>query len=276
MITMKDKRINGLIILLLMVFSLQAMAANEQRSYTFGVVPQQSATKLAKVWVPVLKNIEKQTGIKLRFTTAPNIPEFEKRVKAGQYDFSYMNPYHYTVFSKTPGYRAMAHARDKRIKGIMVVRKDSTATKLEELKDQKLAFPSPAAFAASILTRGEFSTRNIAIQPDYVSSHDSVYRSVAKGLYPAGGGVVRTFNAVNPLIHDQLKILWTTPGYTPHAIASHPDVSSDVVNKITEAFTAMDKTDAGKKLLNTLKVKGWQKASDAEWDDVRKLNIELL
>ena len=261
---------------LFLVLSNSLLAADPDKIYTVGVVPQQSASKLAKSWGPLLKYVSDQIGIKLRFATAPNIPEFEKRLANGEYDFSYMNPYHYTVFSAKPGYKALMNAQDKRIKGILVVRKDSNINSLEELDGQKLAFPSPAAFAASILTRGEFSQRNIAITPVYVSSHDSTYLSVVKGLYPAGGGVVRTLNALSPEIKEQLRILWTTPGYTPHAIAAHPDMDADIAEKFTLSMIDLNNSEAGKKLLVPLKIKGWQKASDSDWDDVRKLNINLL
>ncbi len=267
---------NIILTLIFACLSGNLLAASPEKVYTVGVVPQQSASKLAKTWGPLLKHVSDQTGIKLRFTTAPDIPEFEKRLSKGEYDFSYMNPYHYTVFSAKPGYQALMNAKDKRIKGILVVRKDSNITGLEELAGEKLAFPSPAAFAASILTRGEFSQRDIAITPEYVSSHDSVYRTVAKGLYPAGGGVMRTLKALSPDIQEQLRILWTTPGYTPHALAAHPDIDADVAEKFTDAMISLADSETGKKLLVPLKINGWQKASDSDWDDVRKLDIRLL
>ena len=84
-----------------------------------------------------------------------------------------------------------------------------------------MAFPAPTAFAATILTQADLAANQVSFTPSYVSSHDSVYRSVAKGIYPAGGGVVRTFNNVAEEVRKQLRILWITKGYTPHAIAIH-------------------------------------------------------
>jgi len=97
--------------------------------YTFAVVPQQSASKLARLWTPILKKVGQEAGVILKFKTAPNIPTFEKRLVNSEYDFAYMNPYHYTAFHKKPGYQAIAKAANKRIKGIVVVRKDSNLTK---------------------------------------------------------------------------------------------------------------------------------------------------
>ena len=141
-----------LALLSLLLISPPSVAENQQ-VLTFGVVPQQAAKKLAKKWGPLFQYIGERAGVTIRFKTAPNIPEFERRLSKGEYDLAYMNPYHYTVFGDQPGYRAFAKQKNKRIKGIMVARKDTTMADLKALNGNKLAFPAPAAFAASILTR---------------------------------------------------------------------------------------------------------------------------
>ena len=243
------------------------------KSLTIGVVPQQAAAKLAAMWLPLTRYLEKETGIKVVFRTASDIPTFEQRLIDGEYDFSYMNPYHYTVFHDRIGYTAVAKARDKKLKGILVVHKDSSIDSLDELDGQMLAFPSPAAFAATIVTRAELVNNGIDFSSKYVSSHDSVYRAVAAGLYPAGGGIIRTFNSVDESIRNQIKIMWTSTGSTPHAIAHHPRVDKQVVNAITAALISLERTDDGISILKGLNVKGFIRANDSDYDDVRSLNI---
>jgi phosphonate transport system substrate-binding protein len=243
---------------------------------SFGIVPQQSAAKLARLWTPILEDLSATTGDRIEFRTAPNIPEFEQRLAKGEYDMAYMNPYHYTTFNQHPGYRAFARAKDKRLKGIVVVRVDSDYRELEDLAGESLAFPSPAAFAASIITRATLQNRAIPFEPKYVASHDSVYRSVALGLYPAGGGVMRTFNNTEDDIRSQLRILWDSPGYTPHAFAAHPRLDSAVVERIQAAMIGLEGSETGRALLESLKLKGIEAADDAEWDDIRGMNLHLL
>lgn len=113
----------------------------------FGVVPQQSATQLAKLWPPILAALSENANYQLQFATAPDIPTFERRLKAGEYDIAYMNPYHYVVFHDSPGYLALAREKDKKLKGLLVVRKDSPIKSLAQLEGKTLAFPAPAAFA---------------------------------------------------------------------------------------------------------------------------------
>jgi len=263
--------LTALLVLLLFVSTpLQA------RDYTFAVVPQQSASKIARLWGPILKRIGDETGLSLKLVTAKNIPTFEKRLAEGKYDFAYMNPYHFTTFSARSGYIAFARQRDKTIQGIVVVRRDSPVTSLEELADSMLAFPAPAAFAASILTQAEFFSREIPFKPRYVASHDSVYLAVAKGLSPAGGGVLRTLNNTKKSVQDQLRILWKTPRYTPHAFAAHPQVPERDREKLESALIALEQSEGGMALLRSINFKGIETAQSSDWDDVRSLNITLL
>jgi len=259
-----------------MVLLCQNPADASPQSLTFGIVPQQSASKLARLWSPILRKLSQKSGYQLIFKTAPNIPIFEQRLAEGQYDIAYMNPYHFTLYGQKPGYKAFAKAKNHHIRGIIVIRADSPINQIEQLNNTTLAFPAPAAFAASVLTRTHLMAQQIQFIPKYVSSHDSVYRTVAKGLYPAGGGIIRTFNNIEPGIRQQLKIFWTSQGYTPHAFAAHPRLPNDVIVKLQSAMTHFAQSPDQQFLLNKINLSGFAPALSSDWDDVRALNIPLL
>lgn len=261
----------------LMLININSVnASTEPPYYTFGVVPQQSASKLTKIWAPILNRIEKDTGIRLVLKTAPNIPEFEHRVSQLQYDFAYMNPYHFTVFNDNQGYQALAKAKDKKIKGIIVVRRDAPIVYLEELEGNELAFPAPAAFAASVLPRATLTKMNIGFTAKYVQTHDSVYINVAQSRFEAGGGIMRTYKSMPNETKDQLRVLWTSPGYTPHAIATRPYLDENIRTTVSQALVSLDQSAEGKEVLSALRIKGFVPAENSDWDDVRGLGLDLL
>ena len=247
-----------------------------QKPLEFGIVPQQSATRLAEDWGPLLAEISKRSGVALVFRTAPSIPGFEERLSKGDYDLAYMNPYHYVVFHKASGYRAFAREQDRKIKGILVVKKDSSYRKPADLAGKTVVFPAPAAFAASILPQAEFGRLKIPIEAKFVASHDSVYRAVASGLQEAGGGIQRTFEATPPEVRDTLRVLSETPSYTPHAFAAHSRVPAEILAKVLAAMTSLSADEAGQRLLAPLAFKGIAAAQDKEWNDIRALDIKLL
>jgi phosphonate transport system substrate-binding protein len=244
--------------------------------YTFGIVPQQSPVKTVRTWAPLIGYLTERTGARFHIKTAKDIPTFEEHVLAGSYDFAYMNPAHYVAFSKSTHYQALAKARDKKIQGILVVRKDSPIHSIQQLHGSELAFPAPGAFAATLLNRSELMAEGVLVKPSYVASHDSVYLNVAAGRYPAGGGVIRTLRNMPQKQRDQLRILHTTKPYTPHAIAAHPRVPSEIVQAVQSALAELHQSDGGSDILHGIKIKGFEAAEDADWDDVRALKLDQL
>ncbi|WP_148862799.1 phosphate/phosphite/phosphonate ABC transporter substrate-binding protein [Marinobacter fonticola] len=244
--------------------------------YTFGVVPQQPAAKLFSLWRPLLEEVKQTTGIRLVFKTAPSIPAFEKALSNREYDFAYMNPYHYAIFSTDADYTALVVRKTGGLKGILVARRDSDVDSLLALNGHKVAFPSPAAFAASMLVRRELSERGVHIIPQYVKSHDSVYLGVHRGLYAAGGGVERTWNTMGPEVRDQLKVLWRSDAYISHPIAALDSLPEKDRESITSALVDLVETDEGRTLLKALNIPAFRTVADSEFDVLRALDWSLL
>ena len=217
--------------------------------------------------------LSEKAGVKISFATAPDVPTFERRLAAGEYDFAYMNPYHFVVYHAKPGYRALARAKGERLRGMVVVRKDSPLHELGQLAGATLAFPTPAAFGVSLLVQAELRRRGVPFKAAFVKSHNSVYRDVAQGLYPAGGGVPRTLDLLDRRISRELRVLWTSPPFTSHAIATRPQLEPAVRQRVLAAMLQMNLEPAQLKLLAGIGFDGFEPAQDQDWDDVRRLAI---
>lgn len=265
-------RLHKRIFTLLMVLCIWSPSVVAQPSIVFGVVPQQSATKLVQQWQPLLQRWGEFAGVEIKFATARDIPTFEARLMAGAYDIAYMNPYHFTLVNQSPGYTALARAKNKRITGIIVARRGKSVS-LDELQDKTIAFPAPRAFAASIITQSELAKKGIKFTPKYVGSHDSVYLGVLKGLYIAGGGVKRTFESLPSEIKDQLSIIYTTAGYTPHAIAVSNNVDEEIALALRKAISQLNDDPKAQESFTLLNIDGLQLAQDQDWQDVVQLGI---
>lgn len=242
----------------------------------FGVVPQQSPSTVLKNWSAFATKMSELTQLKWVIKTAPSISEFERRCLEGRYDVAYMNPYHYTVFAKKPGYRAFARQAQKRIKGILVVQKEDPAKSIDDLRGYAAAFPSPAAFAASLLTQATLKQKKIPISVNFSNSHDSVYKNVATGIQQVGGGVMRTWRSTKAEFRDKLRILWTSPTYTPHAFAYHPRLSDSLRQRLSSAVQTLSKSSRDPSVFDPIRFKGLEEAKDQDWDDVRALGITIL
>lgn len=243
-------------------------------SYSFGIGPAQSAIELAKRWTPVMQYLSEKSGVHLQFKTAKDIPAYQQQVRQGAYDFIYIIPYYYLLEHKNSGYIAFAREKEGKLFGVLVVKKDSTIQDVSQLNRLTLAFPSASALAATWLPLNMLRDKGVQVTPQYVNSLDSVYRSVAKGLFVAGGGELRTLGTTDPEIKNQLRVLWTSEGLPPFTFAAHPRVPKDVLAKVQKAMDEMDQNPQGLALLRANNFKGMEITDDADYNDMRKLNIK--
>lgn len=235
----------------------------------FGVVPQQSPMELIKDWQPVISYLEKATGEKVILKVERSIPEFEKVLYSGGYDFAYMNPYHYVIAHKRQGYSAIARD-EKNTVGILVTHKNSALSDPSQLKGKTFLFPAPDAFAATLLTKYELLKKyGIDLNKDknyrYVNSHDSVYKGVARGIGDVGGGIERTLkNLDDPETKDALTVIYKTKGYPSHPFAANSALSPSLKEKMTKAIVTIPEP-----LLGALTMKHIIATDDGEYDAVR-------
>lgn len=218
--------------------------------YSFGVVPQFEQRKLFNIWRPILDELEQRTQLRFKLAGSPKIPVFEQKYMQGEYDFAYMNPYHILKAYDSQGYLPLVRDGKRNLKGILVVRKESPITRLEEIDGKRVAFPAPNALGASLLMRAELhNLHGLTVVPHYVQTHSSVYLHVALGMTEAGGGIASTLNAQKPELRETLRVLYETRPMNPHPISVHPRVPETHREQVRQALLEMAQTEQGAALL---------------------------
>lgn len=241
----------------------------------FGVVPQFDARRIQTIWQPVLDALEEQSGLHFELVGSSSIPEFEKQLQDGDFDFAYMNPYHLLKANKSHGYMPLVRDVGRTLHGIVVVRKDSPVQSVQDLDGKSVAFPAPNALGASLLPRTEFGEiYKISILPEYVRNHSSVYLNVVTGQTVAGGGVQKTLQAQPANIRDALRIIYKTPEVAPHPAAVHPRVPDSTRDKVREAFLQLGSTPGGQKLLSGIPVKQIGLATMEDYETLDKIGLD--
>ena len=94
--------------------------------------------------------------------------------------------------------------------------------------------------------------------------------------FEAGGGIPRTLQTVEAGVRDELRVLWQTRDYTPHAFAHHRRVPAATVQLLRQAMLAADAQDGLRPALEGLGLRGFEAAQDSDWNDVRALGIQTL
>jgi len=159
--------------------------------------------------------------------------------------------------------------------GIIVVKKDSDITSVEELDGKVVAFPAPNSLGASLIPRAEFVKKfNIKIDETYVKSHSSVYLNVLLGKAAAGGGVQKTLSQQPEEVRNQLRILYKTTGVPPHPITVHPRVGKAAEGRVREAFIELGSAGEGRNLLKKIPIKSIGAASMDDYVPIQEMGLK--
>lgn len=249
--------------------------AGQGATYTVGVVPQFTAKEIHAIWRPLLDVLEQRTGLRFKLVGSPTIPAFEKEFSAGQFDFSYMNPYHAAQAERTQGYIPLVRDVGESLNGIVVVRKDSPIRDVRELDGKTVAFPAPNALGASLLLRADFHDKfHISVVPRYVQSHSSVYLNVTLNQADAGGGVQKTLEQQPPEVRDALRIIYRTREFPAHPFMAHPRVPAGDREKVKAALLQLGQQEKGRSLLARIPIRRIGPASAKDYQPLLELGLE--
>jgi len=216
--------------------SALGQAATAAETWTVAVVPQFPATEIHAAWTPALERLSAQTGHVFRLVPYASIPHFEAAFRAGTPDFVFLNPYHMVMARAAQQYEPLVRDGASPLTGVLVVPADSPARSLQDLRGQRVAFPAPNAFGASLYLRALLAERGIAIEPAYVRTHSNAYRHVLTGDAAAAGGVRQTLKTEDEAVQRGLRVIFETPPSAPHPLAAHPRVTAAVQRAVRDAL----------------------------------------
>jgi len=274
------RNISAIFLVLLFLFvTLSGTARAEhvpqrEKTVTVGVVPLQAALKMAEKWVPFCKYLERKTGLKVKFRTARSIADFKENVEKKKYDIVYIDPVHYTKYAQPLGYKAFSKVENQALQSIIVTQKNSRIKTIEDLLNARMAFPFKRSSTSTLISEQYLENNNIWVSPVYVTSHDSVYETVSKGLYVAGSGDVYTFNTQPEEVKSNLTVLWESPQHTSNPFAYLEEhLSVDDVANLRRVMIDMKKDEVGRNVLAGLSFEGIEAAVDDDWNSIRALTI---
>lgn len=247
----------------------------------FGVLPLQSPTKLARMFMPLLDYLKDKTGKEIAFITAPDFTRFMQRYESGYYDIVYSNPYQYVRARNKQGYRVFARVAGEPFTGLFIVKRGGSIREInsESLKGKTIAFVHPYACASALMStaylieKGVDPSRDMSIK--YVGSQDSVILSVKNGMVDIGVTWRPSLRLMESLKND-IEVIAETFPQPQMPISVHPRVSTETELTIRNLLITLGDSEEGRGILNALELPmGFAEASDEEYEDVRTLAKKL-
>lgn len=217
-------------------------------TYSFGVLPQRSATLTAQYWNPILDYVSHRAGVNLILKTTRSGQESRDAAKAGEYDFLYSNHIFQPAVAVV-GYQVILRPRELSITGQIVVPEDSNVHALDELKGLSVGFPSPAAFIAYAVPMDRLLRQKITVTPVFGGNQEGIMAQLKSGKLAAAGVNAQIMEEYASRHGVRYRVLWESPPYFNLPIAVHPRVPAAIVKAVRSVLDEMEDTAEGRKVL---------------------------
>lgn len=263
---------------LLLLFALIPVSqAAEVRMVT---IPRLSAAELQTMFAPLMEYLARETGDKFTLVVPKDFSGVKETVAAGKADIGFVNPLVYIQIKETVNIEPFALSSEvksgTRIRGIIIARKDSNVTRLQDLKGKKFSFveqDSPAGhiFQKLLLSRAGFDVDKDIVMLPFGKSHEAVVAAVMNKSADAGGVREEQLDKMKDSIDtSQLKIVGYTDYFPNWPFFAAPGLKKETANRIRTALLKLKPNDPqNEKVIGPARLTGFIPVTDKEYDDLR-------
>jgi len=239
----------------------------------FGFLPILSTEKLVARFGPLVDYLAKQLGRPVRFETAPDYPEFERRTNIEKrYDILFTAPHFYYLAQRKAGYRVIVRVGEPNMQAIIVATKASGITDMAGLRGHSLATPAAESLAVTLVRA---TLRDAGLSPDKdvnlvtTPSHNASLLTAYKGITDAAALMIPPYNRAKQDVRDQMVVLATSRGVPHMPIAVSAGFPKELELKLQSILTSLKETEHGRDLLKQMSwPMGLVKATPSEYDSV--------
>lgn len=242
----------------------------EDKPLSFGVLNQQSPQLTAERWNPLLKYVEDKTGLKLQLKMGPTVQDTDAMMGRGEFDFIFTNHNFQREYDKV-GYKVIARWAGEPIRCAFVVAEDSPLTRLEELHGKRVAYPSADAFVAYAVPSVILSRLGVKEVEVFAGNQDGALAQLKFKRVDAAAVNSRFLKQYSEQQKVSFRVIHESEPYPDLAIVVHPRVAAEVTERLRSALVAMKKDPGAAELLVKAKSKGFESATDKDYEGVRRI-----
>lgn len=249
---------------------------SSSENYRFGVFPLQSPTKLAKLFMPFVDQLEQVLDKPVQFLTAPDIHTFNERVARHEYDIIYLSSLTHSA-PYYSDYKIIAELAIESFVGILVVRKDDGLEKMrpgELPRDIMLGLPNFESYTTSMMQQQNLEQlgvgTDVSFETRYFRSHDAALLALYYGLVDVVGTWQISLNSMPMNVRNALYLIGESRVQPKMIIAVRPDYPDSEILMLNKLLTGLSKSEQGyRSLINpviTIESLGMSKSNSSELD----------
>lgn len=224
--------------------------AHAQTVLRVSAIPDESPTELQRKFAPLGRYLQEKTGAKVQFTPVTDYAATVEGLAAKKLDLVWYGGFTFVqahIRTKGNAIPLVQREEDEKFKSVFITRAGSGISKLSDLKGTNFAFGSVSSTSGHLMPR--FFLIKAGINPDkdlriaFSGAHDATAFQVAGGRVDAGALNISVWQKLvdeKRIDAAQLKVFYTTPPYYDYNWTVRGDLDPALVQKIREAFLALD------------------------------------
>ncbi|MGY4522560.1 phosphonate ABC transporter substrate-binding protein [Thermostichus sp. MS-CIW-30] len=268
-----------------------AQKQNWPKELVIAEVPVESAADYEARYAPFLDYLKQKLGIPVRLFVGSDYTAVMVSQAQGQTHVAFYGPGSYVDAIEKANAPIEAFVKEDSLRSgtvyhsLILSKKGSGIKTLEDAKGKDFAFVDPESTSGFKVPMAHFCLE-AKIKPKeyfkrvvFAGNHESVILGIAQGTIPVGvtwdtGISLATKKGQIKGIED-FEVIWRSDPIPSSPWAYRKDLPEDLKEALRTVYLEYENTPEGQKWLEARGLKGFEPASDADYDPFRKVNDAL-
>ena len=285
----RNKKVNFFIIILLISlfvadFTLALAEEVSLGSLKIVFIAYENPEQLIENVRPVVDYLEKNLGRKIKYFVATDYASVVEALRNETADVGFMGPLQYVMAHGHTGAHPILgeiyNGKSTYVSRIFV-RKDSGIKNLSDLKGKTIAFVDPLSSSGYMYPLDLFKQEGLIKDKDgadkffkeiyFAGGDEQVIRAVLNKFVDAAGIGQYAYSLLHPEERDEVMYIAETKGIPSHCIVVRKNLDVRLVQKLTEAFLALNEGPNRKLLKYLYGVDGYIKVTHQDYEEVEEM-----
>jgi phosphonate transport system substrate-binding protein len=233
----------------LALFIAGSACAQETPTYRFSPVNQWDINKTAAYWNPIINYVSEKSGVKLQLKIGRTSADTTSYVLAQEVEFVFSN-HLFSPDREKLGWKVFGRRQTSPLHAQIAVPADSPITKLEQLKDQEMAFAGPEAFIGYKVPYAHLLSKGIDVKVVFGGNQNAAFAQMFAGKVKAVGSNSHLIEGYERREKKAFRVLWSSDGYHDLALMASSKVPEKHVKAVAAAFNGMVSDPKGRDIMH--------------------------
>jgi phosphonate transport system substrate-binding protein len=239
----------GFLGVLLATVPVWGQGQTSAQGYRFSPVNQFDIKLTAEHWNPILAYVSEKSGVKLHLKLGRTSQDTTSYVLAQEVEFVFSN-HLFSPEREKLGWKVFGRRNLPPIHGQIAVLADSPITRLDQLKNQEMAFPGPEALVSYKFPYAHLLAQGVDVKVSFGGNTSGALAQLISGKVQAVGVNSQLLDGYAVREKKSFRVLWSSDPLYDLALMASSKVPEKDVKVVAQAFFGMAQDPKGREVLH--------------------------